>query len=278
MVTASNRLLCIYHGDCADGFAAAAVVKMVYGSQVDFIAGVHGAEPHNTTDRDVLIIDFSYSRHQIIIMASKANSIHVIDHHHSALDELVNCPTNVKIDIDTEYCGAVLVWQHFYPKQKVPLLLQHIQDQDLLRFELPDTRAIMAAVFSLEYDLGIYKGLITNSIDHLIPEGEKILVSQVNSAKRLAKAAKPLFVAGHLVPAVNAPWFMSDQVCELIAGDEKFSVCYYIRGGMVEFSLRSNGDFDVSRIAKLLGGGGGKKSAGFRFPAADLPDLSATLV
>lgn len=33
--------LCIYHGNCQDGFAAAWCVRRAFGPQVEFVAGVY---------------------------------------------------------------------------------------------------------------------------------------------------------------------------------------------------------------------------------------------
>jgi len=46
-----------------------------------------------------------------------------------------------------------------------------------------------------------------------------------------------------------------------------FSVGWFVRSdGLFQYSLRSRGDFDVSELAKLWGGGGHKAAAGFEVP------------
>lgn len=57
------KTLCIYHGNCADGFAGAWVVRRALGEdRVDFYPGVYQEPPPDVTDRDVIIVDFSYKR------------------------------------------------------------------------------------------------------------------------------------------------------------------------------------------------------------------------
>ena len=59
----SNKLLCIYHANCADGFGAAMAVRETYGeSNVDFYHGVYQDPPPDVTDRDVVLVDFSYNK------------------------------------------------------------------------------------------------------------------------------------------------------------------------------------------------------------------------
>ena len=54
--------LCIYHGGCDDGFAAAWCVRAALGDEVEFYPGVYAKEPPDATGRDVLMVDFSYKR------------------------------------------------------------------------------------------------------------------------------------------------------------------------------------------------------------------------
>ena len=73
----------------------------------------------------------------------------------------------------------------------------------------------------------------------------------------------------HVVLAVNETQYHSEVAGEL-AKDTRypFGACFFIRGdGLKIWSLRSDrnlGDFDVSAVAKLRGGGGHRNSAGFK--------------
>ena len=80
--------LCIYHGNCADGFGAAWVVRRALGEHVDFHAGVYQDDPPDVTDREVILVDFSYKRAVLEKMAESATNILVLDHHKTAADDL----------------------------------------------------------------------------------------------------------------------------------------------------------------------------------------------
>ena len=82
------KKLCIYHGNCADGFGAAYAVWKRYGEAVEFYPGVYQQDPPDVTGRDVIMVDFSYKRPVIEQMAQDANSILILDHHKSAEEDL----------------------------------------------------------------------------------------------------------------------------------------------------------------------------------------------
>lgn len=65
--------------------------------------------------------------------------------------------------------------------------------------------------------------------------------------------------------AANAPAFLaSDLGHELANKSGTFGLVWSMaRDGQVHCSLRSNGDYDVSAIAKAFGGGGHRNAAGF---------------
>ena len=65
--------------------------------------------------------------------------------------------------------------------------------------------------------------------------------------------------------AANAPAFLaSDLGHELANKSGTFGLVWSMAGdGQVHCSLRSNGEYDVSAIAKVFGGGGHRNAAGF---------------
>ena len=74
--------------------------------------------------------------------------------------------------------------------------------------------------------------------------------------------------------AVNAPAFLaSDLGHELANRSGTFGLVWSMAGnGQIHCSLRSNGDYDVSAIAKAFGGGGHKNAAGFTIDIQTLLD------
>ena len=65
---------------------------------------------------------------------------------------------------------------------------------------------------------------------------------------------------------------MGNELCNLYP-ESAFSASYCDRAdGLRTYSLRSNGEFDVSVIAKQFGGGGHRNAAGFEAPGLSEPE------
>ena len=273
-----SKSLCIYHGNCADGFGAAWVVHNATNGSAELYPGVYGAPPPDVTGRRVFIVDFSYPRDVIIDMAAKAESITIIDHHKTAQEQLIDLPKNVTVVFDMEKSGAILAWIYFFPLIPPPMLLLHIQDRDLWRFELDGTREIQAALFSYPYEIETWTNLIRQEPELLRQDGEAIERKHHKDIKELLSATmREMVIGGHVVWCANLPYTMASDACHqmclmpIIDGSgawspPAFSACYYDAKDRRVFSLRSVEDFDVSAIAKLYGGGGHKNAAGFSRP------------
>src|SRR3974390_1975841 len=78
--------VCIYHGNCADGFGAAWVVRKALGN-IEFFPGKYQEPPPDVRGKDVVMVDFSYKRPVLLEMAEKANSILL-----PTADILIVCP------------------------------------------------------------------------------------------------------------------------------------------------------------------------------------------
>lgn len=256
--------LCIYHGNCADGFGAAwAVRKAVQG--VQFHPGVYGTPPPDVTDRHVVLVDFSYKRPVLIEMAAKAKGILILDHHKSAKEDLVNLPANVSTVFDMERSGAIITWDYFFPGEEPPRLLNHIEDRDLWRFALVGTREIQANLFSYPYDFDVWDKLMSADVAALFSDGAAIERKHFKDMHELlGVTTREMQIGGHLVPAANLPYTMASDAGHLLAKGRPFAACYYDTPDGRAFSLRSTDDgVDVSEIAKQYGGGGHRNAAGF---------------
>lgn len=185
-----SKTICIYHGNCADGFTAAWAVWKALGDQVEFVPGVYGAEPPDVEGADVIMVDFSYKRPVLETMAIKARSILVLDHHKTAAADLngfpppvglgptgpapadygvvdvsagyypdvmadhsrlCNAPSAVHVIFDMDRSGAQIAWDFFHPAVPRPALVDYVADRDLWRFDLPRSRDIAAWMFSHDY-------------------------------------------------------------------------------------------------------------------------------
>lgn len=275
------KTLCIYHANCADGFGAAWVVRKALGADnVDFHPGKYGEPAPEVEGRDVIIVDFSYKRDQLLQLAQSARSILIIDHHKSAAEDLAHIPSAPKsywpwVDaqlplsavFDMERSGAGLAWDFFYAGKPRPALIDHIEDRDLWRWALDGTAAVTASLFSHPQDFEAWGLLMVKSIRSHRADGESILRKQAKDIADLVPNARRLTIGGHDVPALNCPHFIASDAGHILAQGEPFAACYSDTPKGRIFSLRSQPEgLDVSEIAKQYGGGGHRNAAGFTVP------------
>lgn len=262
--------LCIYHGNCADGFGAAWVVRKALGD-VDFHAGVYQNPPPDVSERDVILVDFSYKRDVMREVGTRAKSVLVLDHHKSAAEDLADFyGPNYAQHFDMEHSGAMLTWQHYFPNAQAPKLIEHIEDRDLWRFALRGTREIQANVFSHPYDFAVWDVLMDADPTLLIAEGAAIERKHFKDIAELVKVCRrEMTIGGIVVPVASLPYTLTSDAGHLMATEHssRIGVCYWDTPAGRVFSLRSTDDGpDVSEIAKQYGGGGHAHASGFRVP------------
>jgi oligoribonuclease NrnB/cAMP/cGMP phosphodiesterase (DHH superfamily) len=275
-----NSTLCIYHGNCADGFGAAWVVRKALGDSVEFVAGIYGQEPPDVGGKDVIIVDFSYKYDALVALAEQAASVLVIDHHKTAMAELGDVPQaelhyeahkknstgKLHAHFDMNRSGAGIAWDFFFPAQQRPPLINHIEDRDLWLFKLEGTREIMADLFSYPQDFATWDLLFADDINALRLDGEAINRQHQKTVADLVRTTKRrMVIAGHDVPVANLPYMFASDAGHVMAEGELFSASYFDTPDGRNFSLRStDAGMDVSEIAKQFGGGGHRNAAGFR--------------
>lgn len=293
--------LVIYHSNCADGFSAAWAVRQAI--EADFHPGVHGAPPPDVTGRDVILVDFCYPPAVMLQMQLCARSILVLDHHKSAETDL---PANDKTAddqltvvrvygaanwslfqgwveqdkcegirkamiyalFDMDRSGAGIAWDFFHPGKARPVLIDHVEDRDLWRFALHGTREIQSAVFSHPYRFEVWDQLMQEPVAQLYQQGLSIERKHHKDVAELVEVTKRRMVIGHYdVPVASLPYTLASDAGHLMAKGQPFAACYYDKAEGRVFSLRSTDDgVDVSEVAKLYGGGGHARAAGFTVP------------
>jgi oligoribonuclease NrnB/cAMP/cGMP phosphodiesterase (DHH superfamily) len=274
----TTRPLVIYHGNCADGFSAAWCFWRKYRDGADYVAGVYQQNPPDVAGRDVYLVDFSYKRAVVERMLAQANSVTLIDHHKTAIDDLrplfmqdswAGEPKQLAHFTDIDRSGATLAWGYLFQGEPRPLLLGHIEDRDLWRFRLPNTREIQANVFSYEYTFEQWDRLMSADQAGLLSmtvAGAAIERKHHKDIKELVSVCKRrMVIGGHDVPVASLPYTLTSDAGHLMAQGEPFAACYWDTVDGRVFSLRSTDEgMDVSEIAKQYGGGGHVHASGFR--------------
>jgi len=265
------EILCIYHGNCLDGFGAAWAVRHALGDKVTFYKGIHQQPPPDVEGLDVIRVDFSYKKDVLEAMLETAVSITILDHHVSAEEDLRELLSSGSIKglFDMEKSGAMLAWEWFNPGQEPPELIAHIQDRDLWTFKLSGTREIYSALSSYPHDFTVWDRLMSGdrqALESLKSDGEAIERKlQKDIEALIASGVRRMTIAGYDVPVLNAPAAYVSDAGHLLSIDEPFAACYWDHPDGRSFSLRSDGDkgINVADVAKRYDGGGHKNAAGF---------------
>ena len=276
-----DKYLCIWHANCIDGYGAYwAVCKALVRENVESHPAIYNITPiPDVTDRNVIIVDFSYSLKDMTHIVEKANSVIILDHHESAMKTLWELHSRglAKGNYSNDSSGAVMAWGWFNPDKPVPQMLLHIQDNDWWKFKLPGTKEIIAYITSYDYDLDQWDQIAEllemreTQFDSICRIGASLLRKSLKDMNEIIELNKRFMNIGsiHAVPVVNAPHTMKSDVGNMLAHMHGclIGATYYDTADARVFSLRSTEDGpDVSAIARKYKGGGHYHAASFRAP------------
>lgn len=248
----------IYHGNCQDGFTAAWVCWLKFGYAPQYVPGFHNEPPPEVeffTGKDVLMVDFTWKYDYMKAIGAVANSITILDHHKSALEDLAKFPdftvpslprrpTDVgspfesyvnAVDwakneghgvvggFDMKRSGAMLAWNFLFSDQPAPLLVSFVQDRDLWKWELSHTREITGWLYSFDYDFEVWSAASkqiedTTGRQLAISAGEAIMRKLMKDLNELLPLTAHLgSINGHQVPIANLPYTMASEGANLLA-------------------------------------------------------------
>ncbi len=276
-----KNIVVIYHDQCRDGFGAAYAAWKKFGDTASYIPRkTQEPVPEGLTDKEIYIVDYSYSKPVLDELVARNTSVVVIDHHATAQEAVESFEGNV---FDIEHSGAVLAWQYFHPNTEVPKLLLYVEDQDLWHFKMEFNREFGAALGEYNQDFETWDQLNKNLSDRndfnkFLSVGETIARFEDAHVQKLLAFKEKIVFEGQEIYAVNCSRIYRSIVGHELStlngkeGGIEMAIVYYRYAGKVHCGLRSNGDVDVSAMAQKYGGGGHKNAAGMRFDSfQDLP-------
>lgn len=271
------KKICIYHGNCADGFTAAWIVRKAEGD-MEFVAGAYKDAPPDVRGKTVYIVDFSYKRPIMELLVKDAEKVIHIDHHTSAIRDMKGFEALNLVKFyspENTESGAMLAWRYFYPTIAVPNFIKHIDDNDRRQFKLPGTREIQANAYSYKYTFENWDKLFKQKVKDQLREGTAIERRMMKDTKELmGVVVRRMVIDGHNVPVANVPYQYGSDVCAALWENEPFSAYYYDTLKGREFRLWSADDgLDVAVIAEKFGGGGHAHASGFRISYAEAEEF-----
>jgi len=260
--------LVIYHANCTDGFAAAFAAWNTLGDRATYIPAAYGDAPPDVSGKNVLIVDFSYSREDLLRMRGEARSILVLDHHKTAQAALEGLDF---VQFDLKCSGAMMTWSLFNPDEFPPDLIRYIQDRDLWLWKLPQTREFSMGLMSVPHDFGAYAALMhAGAVRSTIERGQAVVGFMDSEIASLCKHAvhRRLRAAPHLSCGVLNTHMWVSEVGARICQDYDVAAMWNLDLNSKKWrvSLRSREGVDVAGIARDFGGGGHTGAAGFSLP------------
>jgi len=269
--------ICIYHDPCDDGFTAAWVVWTKWGSDVDMRPSNYGQPfPNQFIDgKHILIVDMSYPPDILKRMATTAASITVLDHHATAqvdLEEFLdNTHPIIRVEFDMNRSGARMAWNYCFPNRLAPLLVRIVEDRDLWKFTLPETKAVNMYLQTLTKVMSEWNTIadqLEKSPQEIVNIGNVIRRFWDKKVQEVVDMSLVTTVMGHdNVALAHAPHsFASDVGHQMLKKypDADFAAVAICGKDGMDFSLRSTDDrVDVGKIAKSHGGGGHRNASGF---------------
>jgi oligoribonuclease NrnB/cAMP/cGMP phosphodiesterase (DHH superfamily) len=269
----------VYHGGCSDGFTSAWLLHKAY-PDATVTPGRYGEDPPEFgAAAHVVIADFSYKRDVFMAIAEHVTKVTILDHHKTAMEDLVDLPDNVEVVFDMERSGAMITlgWledTNFH--NGVRPLVRYIQDRDLWTKELPFTDEIGSVIQASPFSYATWDKLAARVYETwysvgdagdtpVVAQGEAIYMNNEKIIETILNRARLVNIAGHIVLAVDSPYAFGSEVAgRLAAKGYNFGAYYLHHPWGTQWGLRSRGDFDVSEIAVKFGGGGHAPAAGFK--------------
>jgi len=233
-----------------------------------------------------------------------------LDHHKTSFEALGIAYTrgvrydkvteNLDILLDDSQSGAMIAWHYFVDADTVPTLIAHIDDYDCWQFKIPGTKEFNKFLWSLApWNFEQWDKLLAvpeAEMNGAYMAGEAILRAHDQNIQSIIAASKrevtltwfestPIesphednksYAVSRQVAAsglaANCPKHLASDVGHNLAVESgTYGLCWFVDSlGNIECSLRSNGDYDVSAMAKAIAGGGGhKNAAGFKLASME---------
>ena len=268
----------IYHADCPDGFGSRFAFWLKYRDEMEYIPAAHGRPtPENLEGRDIIFADFSYKPEILLDIRKKAKSLKIIDHHVSAYNSIIDLGKMAYDEYvyDSKRSGASLCWSYLFPDKKIPHFINVIEDRDIWKWNVKDSRSLILYLDSFPYSIEKWQEFLfdfepeNSRYNEILMQGSAIKRYKDSTVEVLLKSKHKMVIDGNEIWAVNSPYLRDDIGDKLLVG-APFSAVYFMDRDQYRFSLRSSDcGMDVSVIASKLGGGGHRNAAGFTIDNLD---------
>ena len=268
-----KQIIVIYHKRCPDGFGAAYAAWKKFGDSAEYIPAGYGDDlPEGLEGKEVYILDFAFENPGAMEhLLEIAKHVVVLDHHESSKELAEKAPDHV---FDTKRSGATIAWTYFHPEAPMPRLMQYLEDGDLYRYALPETRDLFSYLVVQADEFAAWDKLAQTLEDDAAREKFLVKAAAYTEyfellAEISVEAAKKVRFEGiecyftTAMPSITMRSYIGHKLYEKLPPIALIVSAHPDGFGV---SLRGNGSVDVAKIAAKFGGGGHPVSSGFFIP------------
>lgn len=287
-------MICIHHIDM-DGFCAAAIVKLAH-PEVQLIPWNYGQDvPPLDFDEEIIMVDVSFPIPDMVDLALN-RKFTWIDHHEKTIKQFVvssegRLYPEYKAHLRVGVGACQLAWEHFFPGQPLPLIVDLISHYDVFRtggrynwdgYVVPVQKGLELVVNNPDDMLAILQNVGVDYPEQLKSVGSTVIQYQKKLTHRVmnsyfeadlnAGGAKALCLNTHLFDNSMFDRYFNPEVHQV-------AIAFHFDGKLMKwkFSFRSYGRiFDCAAFAAQYGGGGHFNAAGCEVSRLDdvLPGIS----
>ena len=250
--------LVIYHSD-ADGWVAALQAYLILGDEAHYRPMQYGDPyPNDLMDyKRVYVVDFS--------LFPVTDNMVIMDHHKTAAEKLANYSGPADIIYDVNHAGCYLA--HKYFNTPAGWLIDYVEDHDLWKFILPDSKAVRAGL--LVESLENFDHWLRLKFGDVLATGRIILRYTDKMVAELSRKMLPCTLAGYTGLLINNGQWISELGNYVIMKNLELAFIaswFVVEGNKVVVSLRGP---KSREIAQHYGGGGHDTAAGFQISLSD---------
>lgn len=288
-------MICIYHSLDLDGMSSGAIVKKKY-PEATLIGYDYGQPiPWDKIPEmeSIIMVDVSLPMEQMIQLLDHSGDFTWIDHHASAIKDYEEskslwpdyAETRFKAVLQDGIAACEGTWNYLFPNEQMPITVlllgmydtwrkedQSKWDNEIYPFQMGmRTGGIVSADTFPQYLLS--HTWSSGEVDPIIKDGDLIIEYQTQQNNLACKGAFEIDFLGHIAICVNGGGFNS-QAFDSVYNPDKHDLMmpFKFNGRHWAFSLYTTKDtVDCSELAKIMGGGGHKKAAGFQVEG--IPDF-----
>jgi len=267
-----KKIVVFYHKNCSDGFCSAWVAWRKFGNEAEYV-GIDPADRAPVlSGKQIYMLDVAFIPDDLKKLKEDGNKIIIIDHH---ISRKSNVTLAAEFLFDINHSGCVLTWFHLFPQESVPSLLSYVEDVDLWKFELPNTKEIISYLEIYDFGFDIYDQLAKDMeekdklADFVIKGSNIVQYEEKQVEKMIRNNSEWVEFEGYKILAVNCPLLHSQIGSRIRDIFPPMAIVWYYKDDHICVSLRSNDTVDVAKIAEKFGGGGHAKAAGFNVKSVE---------